>query len=96
MKSIQGSIDVMAVMEEYWRLRDWQERQRRAVEWWALKEYWKAEEEERPEVVRLYGVVLVEALEKRKQANERKEQWRKEVAKIQRERWARSLGDELI
>ncbi len=58
---IEGTIEVERVM-------DYLARQRRQLEWWYLKEYWKASKEERPVVLALYGKVLVEALAKYRKA----------------------------
>ena len=54
---IYGEIDVE-------RLMDFCKRQRGMTEWVALKEYWRASEEDKPKVLELYGKVLVEGLAK--------------------------------
>ena len=46
------------------KFMEYAERQRRMLEWLYLKEYWKASEEDKPEVLALYGQPLVRALEK--------------------------------
>lgn len=54
---IEGTIEVE-------RVRDVLLRQRRQLEWWYLKEYWKASKEDKSVVLALYGTVLSEALAK--------------------------------
>ena len=55
--SLKGEIDVERCMA-------FVARQKAQVEWIALKEYWKAEPEERRIVLALYGRVVREGLEK--------------------------------
>ncbi len=46
------------------RFRDITERHRRQLAWWYLKEYWRAEKEDKSIVLELYGEILEQALEK--------------------------------
>ncbi len=57
---MKGTINVEAFM-------DYHRRQRRMLEWWYLKEYWKADEQGKQEVLALYGKPLEEALVKYRQ-----------------------------
>ncbi len=50
------------------RFMEVQARQRRQLEWWYLKEYWKAEKDDRAMVLALYGRILVETLAKYRKA----------------------------
>jgi hypothetical protein len=52
-----GTINVEAFM-------DYQARQRRMLEWWYLKEFWRASEQDKPKVLELYGQPLEHALMK--------------------------------
>ena len=54
---LDGEIDVE-------RLMDFMHRQRGMTEWVALKEYWRASEQDKSVVVELYGKVLIEGLAK--------------------------------
>lgn len=54
---MHGSIDVERCMEV-------QRRMRRELEWWYLKEYWKADKQDRDLVLALYGEILREELGK--------------------------------
>jgi hypothetical protein len=55
---MQGTIDVEQVMD-YW------ERHTRMLEWWYLKEYWRAKRTgDEAQVLRLYGKPLFKALAK--------------------------------
>ncbi len=54
---IRGEIDVERLME-------FSRRQRGMTEWAALKEYWRASEQDKSVVLELYGGVLVEGLAK--------------------------------
>jgi hypothetical protein len=40
---MNGEINVQHYMDEYYRLKEWQERQGRDAEWVALKQWWRAE-----------------------------------------------------
>lgn len=55
--SLKGEIDIERCMA-------FVERQKGIVEWIALKEYWKAEPEERDVVLALYGETLRRGLER--------------------------------
>ncbi len=61
---IEGTIEVE-------RMIDVMQPQRRQPEWWYLKESWKAEKDDRPVVLALYGRVLEEALAKYRKARRR-------------------------
>lgn len=71
---ISGSIEVERFMEVY-------NRQRRALEWIALREYWRADEQDKERVLALYGPVLAEALRKRREANQWIKRWRRELVR---------------
>lgn len=57
MKYLEGEIDIERCMA-------FVERRRGIVEWIALKEYWRADDEEKPIVMGLYGEVLSRGLNK--------------------------------
>lgn len=65
---MQGVIYVEEFMRQQEHLQEWQARLQRNVEWYALKEYWRATtEHEKQEVERLYGEVLNRGLRKYKE-----------------------------
>ena len=57
MDILEGEIDVERCM-------DYVVRQERMLEWWYLKEYWRADEQDKPIVLALYGKPLADALKK--------------------------------
>jgi hypothetical protein len=61
---IEGTIEVE-------RLMNWLARQRRDSEWIALKEYWRASEQDKHLVRALYGKTLIEGLRKYRKRYER-------------------------
>ena len=62
---MQGVIYVEEYMRQQERLQEWQARIQRNVEWYALKEYWRADtEQDKQHVTVLYGKVLERGLRK--------------------------------
>lgn len=61
---MQGVIYVEEYMEREHRLQDWQARRQRDVEWIALREYWRASDEDKGKVKALYGEALQRGYQK--------------------------------
>lgn len=57
MRYLEGEVNIEA-------FRAFTERQKRMLEWWYLKEYWRASAEDKPIVLALYGKPLREAIER--------------------------------
>lgn len=64
---MQGVIYVEEYMEREHRLQDWLARRQRDVEWIALREYWRASDDDKHKVKVLYGATLVKGLLKHNQ-----------------------------